>query len=295
MFCCTFRCLPVVGFCLSDAEPTESEKKTPSQISATVLLRMFACVIVAYACTRFRTAAGAHDGSAVMPVLGSFSRPWLNDWWASFVSPSHPRSPYTATKQCSSRFTPIFVLPLQQSAMPKGNRYARIEDPTKSRGVRRREREKREARSGRGVRLKKRLSRLRGIGDYKGTENHRDAIMESYVRRRKEERRKEREAEKAAKHDKGPVKGRRGENAASLRRVEMESDDGSSDLDDGSSAGGGRRGAGKETAPGSFFPVSGLRQVHPRSTGGSGSGAGGPRRSAPNAAPSRRIGSTSLY
>ncbi|CAD2216250.1 hypothetical protein ADEAN_000371100 [Angomonas deanei] len=73
----------------------------------------------------------------------------------------------------------------------RGNRLARGGDPMKSRSERRKERQKKISKSGRAIRLKKRLSRIRGHDASKQKDGHTTAIMESYILRRKAERAEE--------------------------------------------------------------------------------------------------------
>jgi hypothetical protein len=108
----------------------------------------------------------------------------------------------------------------------KGNKYSKGGDPMKSRAKRRRDKKQKMAQSPRAVRLRTKLKVIRERKDKKQGNVHTTALMESFVLRRKAERRAEMrtardEAAKAAKtakaegaKDDAPAAGKKGEKKA---------------------------------------------------------------------------------
>eukprot|EP00796_Vickermania_ingenoplastis_P013252 gene13252-9095_t len=78
----------------------------------------------------------------------------------------------------------------------RGNRLARGGDPMKTRSQKRKEKKEKLAKTGRVIRLKKRLTRIHKKKCAEQQDSHMTAIMEAYILKRKAERKAEKEKAK---------------------------------------------------------------------------------------------------
>lgn len=93
-------------------------------------------------------------------------------------------------------------------------------DPMKTRSQKRKEKKAKIAKTGRAIRLKKRLGRIHKKKCEVQQDTHMIAIMEAYIRKRKEERRLEKEKEKQAESSGKPTVESHKQEGATEQKVE---------------------------------------------------------------------------
>lgn len=106
----------------------------------------------------------------------------------------------------------------------RGNRLARGGDPMKTRSQKRREKKEKLSKTGRVIRLKKRLGRIAAKRFSAQTDTHTTSLMESYILRRKAERAEERKKQQALQGTHASEGD--GEMSAGSESTEHESDNG---------------------------------------------------------------------